>query len=214
MSQRVSSALLVDKAFSLLARLLPWVGSSRFWQWRYRLGGSSGAGSYGEEARSKADFLNAFFKMHSVRSVVEFGCGDGSQIALLEVEKYLGLDISLAAIERCRSAFQGDDSKRFCGVDEAPAEYFDAALSLDVIYHLVEDDVYFDYLERLFGVAAKWVVIYSSNPAVLTRVSPHVLHRPVVSDVESLRLAYSLVEATAPSKSPLAASFIVFRRID
>ena len=35
--------------------------------------------------------------------------------------------------------------------------------SLDVIYHLVEDEILKSYMTTLFGTARKLVIIYSSN---------------------------------------------------
>ncbi len=46
---------------------------------------------------------------------------------------------------------------------EYQGESAQLTLSLDVIYHLIEDDVYFFYMERLFGSSERFVIIYSSN---------------------------------------------------
>src|SRR5438270_10704846 len=56
--------------------------SSSYWNRRYVAGGTSGAGSYGRLARFKADVLNAFVAESGIASVIEFGCGDGAQLAL------------------------------------------------------------------------------------------------------------------------------------
>ena len=37
------------------------------------------------------------------------------------------------------------------------------AVSLDVIYHLIENTVFHEYMNALFQSSHKWVVIYSSN---------------------------------------------------
>jgi hypothetical protein len=49
-------------------------------------------------------------------------------------------------------------------------------MSLDVIYHLVEDSVYDEYMARLVAAAERFVCVYSSN---VDRTSPdtHVRHR-------------------------------------
>lgn len=39
----------------------------------------------------------------------------------------------------------------------------DLSLSLDVIYHLVEDEVFETYINTLFKSARRYVIIYSSN---------------------------------------------------
>ena len=51
-------------------------------------------------------------------------------------------------------------------------------LSLDVIYHLVEDEVFESYMRRLFDSSDRYVIIYSSNMCDQSRnQDPHVRHR-------------------------------------
>jgi len=204
--------IVVDRVFSLLARFLKWRGSRRFWQWRYLLGGSSGAGSYGPEALAKAKYINAFFQREHIHAAVELGCGDGGQLELLKVGRYHGIDISAEAISRCRRIFALVDGRSFSLTTDAVTGDFDAALSLDVIYHLVENEVYEAYLERLFGFGAIWVLIYSSNPKQLVRTAPHVLHRPVGRDVLRRFPHYQVVEDHSCRSDSLNAGFLLLRR--
>ena len=88
-------------------------GSQAYWEGRYAGGGTSGAGSYGALAEFKAELLNAFVKDKSVKSVIEFGCGDGHQLSLASYPKYIGLDVSKTAIELCTERFRDDSDKRF-----------------------------------------------------------------------------------------------------
>jgi hypothetical protein len=48
-------------------------------------------------------------------------------------------------------------------MSEYDGETADLTLSLDVIYHLVEDDVFERYLRTLFGASRRYVIIYSSD---------------------------------------------------
>lgn len=143
--------------------------SARYWERRYRHGGSSGDGSLGELASYKAAFLNRFVSTHDVHSVIEIGCGDGNQLSLAKYPRYLGIDVSYEAIRRCVHRFSHDTSKSFIAVhpeglyDRAQFLRCDLSVSLDVIYHLVEDDIYRAYMKSLFGAAERYVVIYSSN---------------------------------------------------
>jgi hypothetical protein len=146
------------------------------------MGGSSGAGSYGRLAEFKASHLNRFVSDNNVMSVIEFGCGDGNQLSLARYPRYLGLDVSHEAVARCRDRFQGDASKTFSIYDP---DSFDArrgdlcaelSLSLDVIYHLVEDDAYEAYMANLFLASEKFVIIYSTDYEEATSVA-HVRHR-------------------------------------
>jgi hypothetical protein len=153
-------------------------GSEAYWENRYQSGGTSGPGSYGDLARFKAEVLNAFIAAKGVQSVIEFGCGDGHQLSLARYPRCLGLDVSRFAIARCKRLFSDDPSKEFKMLDEYAGEKADAVLSLDVIYHLVEDRVFDRYMATMFDGARKWVVIYSSNfEGVDEQHAQHVRHR-------------------------------------
>ncbi len=162
--------------------------SKSYWERRYRLGGTSGEGSGGRLAGFKAEILNAFVRDNAVRSVVEFGCGDGRQLALADYPRYLGLDVSRTIIMDCKERFADDPSKSFLWYDPAAAVNIgpfmqgDLALSLDVIYHLVEDESYDRYLADLFTVAGRFVIVYSSDKETPQEL-PHVRHRRFTRDV-------------------------------
>ena len=55
------------------------INSSReYWEQRYSMGGTSGAGSYDKLAEFKVEVINSFMKKYQISSVIEFGCGDGN----------------------------------------------------------------------------------------------------------------------------------------
>jgi SAM-dependent methyltransferase len=155
--------------FTLKLKQILFPGSKDFWETRYSLGGNSGQGSYGKFADFKADVLNDFVKEKKILSVIEFGCGDGNQLSLAKYPQYIGLDVSATALSLCREKFSEDKSKSFflyspsCFVDHQKVFQADLGLSLDVIYHLVEDEVYHAYLDHLFNASKKFVIIYSSD---------------------------------------------------
>lgn len=165
------------------APLLRFGGSSEYWRQRYRLGGDSGAGSGGIYARYKACVLNAFVREYGIEDVIEFGCGDGRQLQLAEYPRYLGLDISPDAVAWCRERFESDVSKQFALLDAYVGQKADVSLSLDVLLHLVEDEVYFDYLDRLFNAGRRFVVVYATSTDSAPRTLQHVRHRPVEADL-------------------------------
>jgi hypothetical protein len=144
-------------------------GTQLYWEERYRMGGNSGSGSYGRLALFKAEVLNAFVAEHGVTSVIELGCGDGNQLSLARYPTYIGLDISRTAIASCAARFAGDSSKSFFlysppwFVDNRGLFRAELALSLDVIYHLMEDDIYHRYMSDLFKAGTRYVIVYSSN---------------------------------------------------
>lgn len=153
-------------------------GSGDYWENRYARGGNSGAGSYDELAAFKAEVLDDFVEAQGIRSVIEFGCGDGNQLALANYPQYSGFDVSETAIRQCRERFSGDSSRSFHLMNDYAGETAELSLSLDVVYHLVEDSVFEHYMRTLFAAAERFVIVYSSdsdeNPRLL---SPHVRHR-------------------------------------
>ncbi len=166
--------------------------SSNYWEDRYRRGGNSGAGSYNRLAEFKADFLNRFVEEHYVASVIEYGCGDGAQLKLSRYPLYTGLDVSMTAVERCRMLFAGDASKTFLHLDtQTRSLRADLGLSLDVVYHLIEDSVFDDYMRRLFDSAARFVIIYSSNVDAVP--DHHVRHRQFTRWVQQNKPDWHLV---------------------
>lgn len=137
--------------------------SKKYWEDRYLKGGNSGNGSYGVLAQFKADVLNKFISENNIQNVVELGCGDGNQLSLLKVKNYLGLDVSKKIIETCTKKFPQHDFEYSETFKLGEDQKFDLALSLDVIFHLVEDKVYEEYMEKLIGLNAEYLIIYSCN---------------------------------------------------
>ncbi len=141
----------------------PFPGSAEYWESRYAAGGNSGSGSYAQFAQFKAEVLNDFVAKQRIRSVIEFGCGDGNQLSLAKYPQYLGFDVSSTAVARCRELFASDPTKSFELVSNYSGQKADLVMSLDVIYHLVEDSVYEGYMRALFAASNGHVVIYASD---------------------------------------------------
>ena len=198
-------------------------GSQSYWDRRYRVGGNSGLGSYGELALFKAEVLNDFVAREEIRSVIEFGCGDGHQLTLAQYPRYLGFDVSAVAVQMCQTLFAGDTAKEFKSIEEYNRETADAALSLDVIYHLVEDQVFYKYMETLFNSASKWVVVYSSNFDGVDDDpdARHVRHRQFVNWISVNRPDWSCIRVVknrfpfqGDYKTGSHADFFFFRKHD
>ena len=150
------------KMLFLKHKLFP--GSEEYWNQRYNSGGDSGFGSNNHLAEFKAEIINDFVKNNDVRTIIEYGCGDGNQLKLAEYPSYIGFDISPKAIKSCDRIFQDDQNKKFkLMYKENIRETANLTLSLDVIYHLIEDDIYHSYMELLFDSSKRFVIIYSSN---------------------------------------------------
>lgn len=188
-------------------------GSEQYWRERYAVGGNSGGGSYGALANFKARVLNEFVRRHGVESVIEFGCGDGNQLTLSRYPLYIGVDVSPDAVQRCRLLFGKDPTKVFLTVSDYAGEQCQLSLSLDVIYHLVEDDVFEQYMQRLFDAGSSYVGIYSTNFASDDGVTArHVRHRRFSDWVEVNRSEWSLCEHVKNTEEGSGCDFFFYTK--
>jgi 2-polyprenyl-3-methyl-5-hydroxy-6-metoxy-1,4-benzoquinol methylase len=165
-----------------------------YWQERYEKGRTSGAGSYGRLAEFKAEVINNFIEKESILTVVEWGSGDGNQLSYLSCEFYTGLDISPKVIDICKKKYKGDAKKTFHVIDNALVleNKFDLSLSLDVIYHLIEDNVFEEYVNKLFSSSCRFVCIYSSN--YNEPQAGHVKHRNFTEYIENNIKDFKLIQ--------------------
>jgi len=140
--------------------------SEDFWEKHYQGGGNSGTGSYKHLAQFKSDVINNFIKENGINTLIDLGCGDGNIVSMLSVPYYTGIDVSPTIISKNREKFKDDQTKNFyCSSEREKYTHqrYDLSLSMDVIFHLVEDEVFFNYMNDLFSLAEKYVIIYSSN---------------------------------------------------
>jgi SAM-dependent methyltransferase len=197
--------LLGPLARTLKQRLFPaeaFTTSEAYWLHRYAQGGNSGAGSYHNLAEFKATVLNQFVAEHGINTVLELGCGDGNQLRYFRFPAYTGFDISPVVIAQCQALFKDDPSKQFFHVGEAAGHQADLALSLDVIYHLIEDDTYHAYMRSLFAAATSFVIIYSCDSDAPHNYAPHVRPRKFTTWVAQHRPDFRLL-AHIPNQFPL-----------
>lgn len=188
-------------------------GSESYWEERYKNNGNSGNGSYGENAKYKADFINHFVIKNNINRVIELGCGDGNQLKYFNFPFYIGLDVSPTIIEKCKEVFKDDTKKEFYVIPQN--ENFeilnnlnsDLTLSLDVIYHLVEDSVFEKYMHLLFSASSKFVIIYAWD--VESEIKFHVRHRKFTNWIDNNISGFVLKEDI---KSEKFCDFIVYEK--
>lgn len=200
-----------------------------YWEQRYKSGRTSGAGSYNRLANYKSKVLTRFLENYNIASAVELGCGDGAQLGLIDYPQYLGLDISKTAIEICEKRFVGRSNVSFMHYipekfDVLKNSGFDLALSLDVIYHLSNDETYNKYLEHLFAISSKFVIIYSNSQEFYTKGvnenAEYVRFRDFISDIRIRFPEWGLIKIEAnyyPFNLSLAeetsiADFYIFKK--
>ncbi|MEG1607282.1 MAG: class I SAM-dependent methyltransferase [Mucinivorans sp.] len=198
----------INKAIATLGlKNLFFAGSKSYWEKRYLRGGNSGSGSYNRLSEFKAEILNNFCTTHSIEHVVEFGSGDGNQLSLSNYHHYVGLDVSPTAVEKCMAKFEKYPTRSFylLGTVDLKDEKFkcELSLSLDVIFHLVEDSVFEEYIYNLFSVSTDYVIIYSSN--YNRREAAHVRHRCFTYFVEQ-NIHNFVLEQTIKNRYPFEAS--------
>jgi hypothetical protein len=88
----------------------------------------------------------------------------------------------------------------------------DLALSLDVIYHLIEPSVFETYMTNLFTAGRQYVIVYATN-TLITGTAPHVRHRAFSSWVDSNCPQWRLVgEVEGPASGAARADFFVYER--
>jgi hypothetical protein len=192
-----------------------------YWNERYSAGFSSGSGSYGELANFKADIINKFIQKNSIQSVIEFGCGDGNQLKLMQYKKYLGLDVAGSAIEKCKSVFFDDPSKSFFlyKPDQFVNRGFlnsDLVICLDVLYHILPEEDYIKTLDDIFSCSDKHVILYTDTELFEKETyltGSHICHRNTLNYLKKYT-DFELIEII-PNKYPDLswAQFIILRRL-
>ena len=192
--------------------------SGQYWEQRYADGRDSGPGSRGGHRQFKADFLNTFVEEHNIGSVLEFGCGDGDQIALADYPEYRGLEVSESAVETCSERFADDETKAFATYDpesfgNEQRKQFEAelVLSLEVVFHLVEDATFEKTMHDMFESATRYVIVFSSNHEEPTP-ELHVRHRCFTDYVEEEFPEFDLINTVENEFESRHSDFYIYKK--
>lgn len=151
-----------------------------YWNKRYASGGNSGSGSRGQLAMYKADVINDLIVKHKIHTLLDLGCGDGYQGDMYKVQRYLGYDISDAAIDLCKARYFDRVNASFDVYHpNMPLPIAEMAISMDVLFHITDKSRLETYLKDLFGCAEKVVVVYAydHDNSDNDRFAPH--YKPV-----------------------------------
>lgn len=181
-----------------------------YWEKRYADGRDSGEGSRGEMAKGKASTVNQVIFDYEIGSMIDWGCGDGQVLQhITEQVHYTGVDISPTVIGKVSQL----SPHRSFVLDKTGTMITawlraDMSLSMDVMFHLVNDDDYYRYLNRLFKAAQKAVLIYStdSDEGLTAR---HVMRRHWTPDVERMFPEWRL---TSRYPHPERAGFYLYNK--
>ena len=169
----------------------------RYWENRYKSGRDSGEGSYGKSAEYKASIINNYINKLDIKTIGDYGCGDGNQISLLSgFELYHGYDISNFIVDSNIVKFE-DKYNMFFYKNIIDLPECDLNMTLDVLYHICLISEYTTYLMNLFNKSKKYVLIYSTNRVEdfeLTGDNDYAYHRRFKDWVEENILNFELVE--------------------
>lgn len=158
------------------------VSSAQYWEDRYANGENSFAHAdmsmNGPSILFKSTVVKSVARMLDLRSCIDFGCGDMHTAMLFGFEDYVGVDVSPTLIQRLREL--NPRGKFFLLGEQIPCEPKpDCCLSLDVAYHIVEQDAFQDHFDALFRHASKAVILYTTDTQVNNHSSQHIRHRLV-----------------------------------
>ena len=136
--------------------------------------GTSGTGSTLEITREYRAYVQDFVKKHSVKSVVDAGCGDWSFSSAIDWgdASYLGIDIASDVIAAVRNKHAKSRSKFQVGdiTDELPAA--DLLISKDVLQHLSNELVHRFIRNNLRKGKYKWAILTNDRGSANTDVEP------------------------------------------
>lgn len=188
----------------------------KYWDERYHKGGTSGDGSYGVLANFKANVINKFLRKNKINKTVEFGCGDGNQLSLIDYKNYIGCDISNESIKRCKKAFEKDTKKEFLLYNIGNTSFknidCDLVICLDVLYHIIDEADFIATLKDIFSLSSKYVIIYSILDKPNIELSEHLIYRDIYL-YKDIYLNYKIkkvIKQKYPEKS--LADFIIFEK--
>jgi len=189
-----------------------------YWEQTYRSGETSGRGSYGVLAEFKAEIVNRLIQQEGITSVIEFGCGDGNQLQLMNYKQYLGVDVAASSVRMCASKFATDSSKSF--MLYTPGLWInrgfltaDLTVCLDVLYHITDETDFRNTLYDILHSSKEWVVLYTrlkenGNPGVDTIQDRNLFH--YLFDYPDFKVQ-EIIPQRYPDQS--SADFVILRRV-
>lgn len=167
--------------------------SIEYWETRYKNNGNSGLGSYGDECDFKAKYINVTIREHNIKTINDFGCGDSNQISKIKgFDNYYGYDVSKTILDKCKLKFSDNEKYTFLD-DVSKMKNSDITMSLDVTYHITEEDNFEIYMNNLFTLSKKYVLIYSVNSGGKSTV-PHIKHRNFVEWVNKNYSEFKVID--------------------
>jgi len=183
------------------------------WNNTYVTGGNSGVGSYRKDLYEyKLNFIKKLIVNQNIKSVFDFGCGDGHQLSEIvvgkDVESYIGIDISPYIIEENKKKYK---DKIYYNLEEYEfdkKDTFDLVLCLDVLYHIMEENLFNQTIGNLFKLSKKYVLIYAVDKDLLHSSTMH--FRTFTNKIPN---NYKLIETEKLPDNVVQTTFYLYEKI-
>lgn len=159
-----------------------------YWEDRYAKGGNSGSGSYGDNAKFKADVINRVILEYDCKDMVEFGCGDCNQMKMFDKIPYIGYDISPTIIKKNWHDYGVGDVE--FGVMDMDGDYKnirDLSVCVDVLFHLTIEEDWLKLIDHVCNAAKKMIIITTNTEVIKEEYFPHVNFKRKILPILDLR---------------------------
>lgn len=135
-----------------------------YWENRYKNGGNSGKGSRSVHKEYKWNVLDRH--VGNIDDIIDVGCGDLAFMDGKSVLNYIGIDISKTIIDINKKKYP--NWKFINASSDEYIEGIDSSLVLchDILFHILDDDVFINTLHNLTKYSNKYISIYNwhKNP--------------------------------------------------
>ena len=92
----------------------------------------------------QVSIINNLVSKNNINTVIEWGSDDCNQLSLANYKNFIGFNASKTAIKIYKAKFKNDFTKTFIHITNnfINDKKADLSISLDVLYHLIEDNVF------------------------------------------------------------------------
>ena len=171
----------------------PFKSSKDYWEKWYKKNRDLISPEQLNSTEYKTQVVNDWLKHYNIDSVIDLGCGIGNYIDVFNGFNYMGYDVSETAIKICQNKYGNEQSKTFKVIEKIVNEKSNMTMSIDVIYYLVEDDVFVKYMNNLFNSSQRYVMIYSTNHNHYNDLIPHIKHRQFTDWVKKHKKEFVMI---------------------
>ena len=159
-----------------------------WWDARYAMGGTSGAGSAGAEAAWKVEQILRACEGYRIGSILDLGCGDGvvgrAVLEGLPGASYLGIDQAPSAVALCRAQAPAGAEYREGDLCAPGLPRADLVLCLDVLFHLQGQARHDAAFAAICAAFRSLAVVAAWNEHIIERYqgrfAAHTAYRPLV----------------------------------